>query len=219
MYPAVHPMALENMVKCQLLPNRINDQSLLAAISSIPREIFVPDAYKGVAYIDDDLEIKPGRYLAEPMGVARLIQLAKITKFDRVLDIGGATGYSSAIMSHLSLKVTMLEEDACMAKQAKENFKNLGITNVDVVNARHSRGFWGKAPFEVIYIGGFAASIPDDLLSQLADGGRLVAASEVDGVKRAVIYTQSAKGLSMRSEFETSLMPLPGFEKIETFKF
>ena len=106
------------MVVSQLRPNRVTDEAVVEALDSIPREIFVPAALRGVAYMDEDIPLGNGRYLMEPLTFARLLQEAQISAADTVLDIGCATGYSSAVLGRLAGSVIGLEEDKELAEKA-----------------------------------------------------------------------------------------------------
>jgi len=107
-----------HMVEGQIRPNHVTDPRVLAAMSEIPRERFVPEGRQSVAYVDEDIEIAPGRYLMEPMVLARLVQEARIRPQDVVLDVGCATGYSSAILAQLAEAVVALEEDEMLSTRA-----------------------------------------------------------------------------------------------------
>ena len=98
-----------NMVEGQVRPNKVTDQALVEAMSRIPRELFVPKASRGIAYVDEDIPVAKGRYLIEPMVIARLLQEARIRPTDIVLDVGACTGYGSALLSRMAATVVALE--------------------------------------------------------------------------------------------------------------
>ena len=118
-----------NMVESQIRPNKVTDPLLLAALLEIPREQFLPKSRRGVAYVDEDIEVGEGRYLMEPMVLARLLQAAEIKPTDIALDIGCATGYSTAVLARLANSVVALEADAELAALASENLIELGVAN------------------------------------------------------------------------------------------
>ncbi|HVZ90225.1 MAG TPA: protein-L-isoaspartate O-methyltransferase [Rhizomicrobium sp.] len=164
-----------NMVESQLRASDIGDPRILSAMSDIPRETFVPAPKRSLAYAELALEVAPGRYLLEPRTLARLIALAEVGRGDRVLDVGPATGYSSAVLSRLSQSVVALEEDAGLAAFAKEALASAGDNRVRVVCGPHDRGVANEGPFDVIFLNGAVPEPPKVLLGQLAEGGRLVA--------------------------------------------
>ena len=113
--------ARHNMVLSQLEPNRVTDPAILAAMGAVPRERFVPAPLAGVAYVDEDVEIAAGRYLMEPRVLGRLLQEARVQPREAVLDIGGGTGYSAAVLARLANTVVALEEDADLAARASQH--------------------------------------------------------------------------------------------------
>ena len=103
--------ARQHMIDCQLRPNEVNNERIIEAIVSVNREKFVPKNLSGVAYLDDDIQVAPGRSIMAPMVFARLVDAATVEKQDLVLDVGCATGYSSAVLGRLADAVVALEED------------------------------------------------------------------------------------------------------------
>ena len=163
-----------NMVFNQIRANEVADDRLLAAFGELPRERFVPDQFRGVAYIDEDLPVKKGRYLMEPMVLAKLLQLAEIQPGDIVLDIGCATGYSAAVIARLANTVVALESDAELAARAAAALTELGADNAVVVVGPLAEGYPKQAPYDVIVFSGGAPRVPDSVARQLAEGGRMV---------------------------------------------
>lgn len=213
--------ARKNMVDGQLLPNKITDSGLIGAMRQIPRESFVPAAMQGIAYIDEDIALGNGRYLPEPLVLARLLQAANLRKTDVVLDIGCGTGYSAAVMSCLAATVVGLEQNSGLASAAENQLRELGLCNVAVVQQGDLRlGYAGQGPYNVILINGSVPEIPVALLQQLADGGRLIT---VRAGKRdmgtAVMVTRRGDNFATRSLFDAAMPTLAGFEKTEGFVF
>ena len=136
----------DTMVDTQLRPNEVTDGRLLEAMRSVPRELFVPAALRGLAYMDESIEVFPSidgalaRYLLAPMVLARLIQLAAVEPEDNVLDVGCATGYSTAVLASLARNVTGLEPEPELAKAARSILRELGVDNAEVVKRRTERG-------------------------------------------------------------------------------
>lgn len=215
-----YDIARENMIESQVRPNGITDARLIDAMAEIPREVFVPENIKSLAYMDEDVPLSVGsdgrkRHLMEPMAFARLLQAAAIQPDDCVLDIGCAAGYSSAVLSRLAQLVVAVEEDADLAEAANQNLLRLQINNVAVFNTSMHEGHRAEAPYDVIMVNGRAGEIPDTLLSQLADGGRLVAVVGDTDTAQALVYTKAGDVTAPRYAFDASIPMLPGFEKAD----
>jgi protein-L-isoaspartate(D-aspartate) O-methyltransferase len=207
-----------NMVANQIRTNEVSDDRLLAAFGEIPRERFVPDQFRGVAYIDEDLPVKKGRYLMEPMVLAKLLQLAEIQSGDIVLDIGCATGYSAAVIARLANTVVALESDAELAARAAAALTELGADNAVVVVGPLAEGYPKQGPYDVIVFSGGVPRIPDTAARQLAEGGRLVAVTG-EGAMRGTLMTRSRGVLSSRPVFDAATPVLPEFATNEGFVF
>jgi protein-L-isoaspartate(D-aspartate) O-methyltransferase len=207
-------IARGNMIESQVRPAGVTDARLIAAMADVAREAFVPEERRAVAYMDDDLMVghdalgRP-RYLLEPMALARLLQLAEVKPGDRVLDIAVATGYSSAVLSHLAAHVTALEEDEALAAAAREALAGLG--NVEVVRGRHAEGHAAGAPYDVILLNGRLPEAPRHLVDQLTATGRLVLALGAAATSPATVVMRSGKATSHRRWFDLSIPEAPGF--------
>jgi protein-L-isoaspartate(D-aspartate) O-methyltransferase len=216
--PVTSPV--DAMVEGQIRPNHVTDPKILAAFEAVPRDRFVPAALKGAAYVDEDLEVKPGRFIIEPAVMARLIALANIGASDVVLDIGCATGYSSAVLAQLCPVVVAVEEDEELAKAATENLQALGLDNAPVMIGKLAEGFPGQGPYQVIFLNGSVEVIPDALLAQLDEGGRLVAVRALNGgIGRGLVATKKGGKVAVREAFDAALPPLPGFQEKKGFSF
>lgn len=213
------------MVDNQIRPTDVTSHAVLAAFLSVPREIFVPEKTKLLAYIDSDIEIapasaaSPARYLMEPSPLAKLLQLAEIDKTDAVLEIGTGTGYAAALLSKVAASVVALESDSSLAGAATENLAGLGCANVTVVTGKLEEGCPAKAPFDVIFVNGAVETVTDALLSQLRDGGRMVVVEGYGNASRARVYVRQHGKTASRPAFNTSVRPLPGFRKLVQFTF
>jgi protein-L-isoaspartate(D-aspartate) O-methyltransferase len=213
-------LARRNMVDNQVRTNRVTDSLVISALRAIPRELFVPADEKGVAYVDDDLAVAPGRYLMEPMILARLLQLAEVQRTDAVLDVGCATGYSSAVLAKMASSVVALEEDADLVNWASETLLGLGIDNAVVVQGKLPEGLADQGPYDVIFVNGAVDRVPEGLREQLADGGRLVAVVRGEkGVGHATLVTRSGNAFGHRTDFDANARILPGFARLPTFVF
>lgn len=209
-----------HMIESQLRPNGVADERVLAAIAKIPRELFVPERLQSVAYIDDDLPLGGGRYLMEPMVAARLVQAAAVERSDIALVVGAGAGYEAAVLAQLARAVVALEEDPTLARRARDAFVDLSIANVSVVEGPLTTGHRARAPYDVILCGGAIAKVPQEIVTQLAEGGRLVAVVKpTDGVGRATLATRTGGVIAQRVMFDAATPLLPGFQPKPAFVF
>lgn len=214
--------ARTNMVDCQIRPSDVTDYGILDAFGSVPRELFVHQSQRSLAYIDEDILVADGempRYLMEPMAMAKLVQLADIEADAIVLDIGCATGYSSAILSRLCSSVIAVESDETLVELASETLSAQGYDNVAVVNAPLQAGCPSEGPFDAIFIGGAVDVVPEALGKQLKDGGRMVVVEGQGNTGEALIYVRDGEVLSGRTSFNCAVKPLPGFQREPAFEF
>ncbi|MET3661117.1 protein-L-isoaspartate O-methyltransferase family protein [Aquamicrobium ahrensii] len=211
------------MVDGQLRTTDVTSTPLLDAFLSVPRELFVDESMRELAYIDEDIRIADGesgaRFLMEPSPLARLLQLAEIASGDAVLDIGCGTGYSSAILSQLTSSVTALESDPELAGRAREALAALGCGNVSVMEGALRDGWKAGAPYDVIVLQGSADEVPEALYEQLADGGRLVAVEGSGNAGVARVFLKADGLVTGRRAFNAAIRPLPGFERNKVFEF
>lgn len=220
------PAARLNMVEGQLRTNKVTDEAVLDGFLTTPRERFVPSQLRGIAYVDDDIPLGNGRVLIEPLVLARLLQLARIGKNDKVLEIGCATGYATAILAKIAANVVAIESDASLAAAARANLQALGLGNVQLQQAPLEAGWRGGAPYNVILVNGGVAEIPAAVSDQLAEGGRLVTVSEgrTNGPSEArcgtaVLMTRAEGKLSSVPVFDATVEILPGFARRPAFVF
>ncbi|MBV8592826.1 MAG: protein-L-isoaspartate O-methyltransferase, partial [Caulobacteraceae bacterium] len=188
-----------NMVESQVRPNKVTDPRLLEALLEVSREDFVPDQLRGVAYVDEDVPLGGGRFLMEPMVFARLVQTAAVKPGDTVLEVGGGTGYSAAVLARLAARVVTLESEAELGRQAEANLRRLGVSNARVAIGPLVGGYAAAAPYAVILFGGAVERVPSGIIDQLAEGGRLVAVIAPPGEPgRATLITRVGGALSRR---------------------
>ena len=181
------------MVESQLRTNKVTDPGVLAAFLEVPREDFVPESLKGVAYVDDDLPLGQGRFLIEPMVLARLIQAAEIKPESRVLVVGDPTGYAAAIAARLSRSVTMLERGNAAS----------------------------PGPYDAIVIAGAVERVPQELGNRLAEHGKLVTVLRERGrtMGTGAIVTRAGSVLSHRPLFDAGTPFVPGLSPAAEFSF
>ncbi len=186
--------ARQNMVDNQLRANKVVDDDLIAIMGRLPREAFVPERLKGIAYVDEDVALGGGRYLMEPMVLARLIQAAAVRPGDKALVLGCATGYGAAVLAGLGAEVVAVDSDAKLAERARANLAALGVVGCQVVAGKPRAGHPG-GPYDVILIEGAVAEVPQAVLGQLAEDGRLVTViAEPGGVGEATLLQATQKG-------------------------
>jgi protein-L-isoaspartate(D-aspartate) O-methyltransferase len=217
------------MVESQLRPNEVTDARLLAAMRNLPRERFVPQKLRPLAYIDEAIEIFPSidgappRFLLAPMVLARLIQLAGVEPDDAVLDVGCATGYSTAVLAALGRIVTGLEPEPELAAAARDALRGLGIANADIVDGPLAAGHSASGPYDVIVLNGSVAEVPDALIAQLSEGGRLVAVmpagANTGSQGRAYLFVKVGSEASGMPHFDAGARPLPGLSPAPVFTF
>lgn len=208
------------MVEGQIRPNKVTDHRLVDVLSETPREDYVPDSARGVAYVDDDLPLGNGRYLLEPMVFARMLQFVSVQETDRVLDVGCAGGYSTAVLARLAASVVGVDSDAGLTARATAALAAKGIANATIVTGPMTEGCAQSAPYDVIVIEGTVPEIPAALASQLAEDGRLVAiVRDERGVGEVRLFQRAGGVLSSRILFEAQPHALPGFEKKAAFVF
>ncbi len=214
-----YAIARQHMVNSQVRTNRVTDERLIEAIRSLPRERFVPERARARAYLDDDVEIAPGRYLMEPMVSARLIQEADAKAEDMALVVGGGTGYAAALLAQLAHTVVALESEPLLAQRASAVFGELAIDNAVVFEGPLNAGCPKHAPYNIIYLDGAVEQMPSTLTSQLAEGGRMVGVLRDRGVGRASLWIKSGGAVSRRVLFDANVAPLPGFGAPAGFVF
>ncbi|MEF2073558.1 protein-L-isoaspartate O-methyltransferase family protein [Consotaella aegiceratis] len=207
------------MVDNQVRTTDVTDYRVLEALLTVPREEFVPSAKRPLAYIDEDLAVGSGRYLMEPSPFARLLQLANVQDRDVVLDVGCATGYSSAVISQLASSVVALESDADLAAVATDNLSRLDFVNCVVVEGPLQEGYASEAPYDLIMIEGAVQDLPALFFDQLRDGGRLVSVEGIGNAASARLYIKEDGQMSARFGFNCAVKPLPGFERKAEFVF
>ncbi|WP_114946799.1 protein-L-isoaspartate O-methyltransferase family protein [Microvirga calopogonii] len=210
------------MVDGQLRTFDVNDMSLLDAMDSVPRELFVLPGREDLAYIDQDILVSDGgesRYMLSPMILGRLIQALAIDAGDKVLDVAGGRGYSSAVLRGLGAQVTALESDEALAAAARQCLSASGAGAVAVVTGPLDQGYAAGAPYDAILVNGSVEVRPEALLQQLAEGGRLVCVKGRGRAARATIYVRSNDAIGERSLFEAAAPLLAPFVQAPGFTF
>lgn len=217
-----YTIARRNMIDGQLRPNGVLAADVLRVLADLPRERFVPAERRSVAYSDEAVPLGGGRYLIEPMLLARMLQFLRPTAEDRALVVGAGTGYGAAALAGLVRSVVALECDPRLAAESRANLSALGAGNVSVVEGALAEGAPTKGPYDMVLVEGSVPAIPDGLTKQLADEGRLIAvvAGEIPGRIGQVRLGRKVQGVfSSRAIFDAGSPLLPGFEKPRAFVF
>ena len=212
--------ARAKMIDCQLRPNKVLDERILAAFARVQRELFVPEPLRGVAYVDEDLPLGRGRYLMEPMVAARLLQAAMPDRKDTALVVGAGVGYEAALLALLARSVVALEDDAELARLGRAALVDHRIASVIYAEESLPTGHRQRAPYDVILFGGAVAEIPSEIAAQLSEGGRMAAVLRPgQGVGRGTLTTRTGGVLAQRVIFDAATPLLPGFVPKPAFVF
>lgn len=214
-------VARKNMVDHQIRPSGVHDPKLIEAMGLVRREAFLPKSEHGLAYMGGEIEVAPGRVLSAPLTLARLIQLGAIQPTDVVLHVGCGVGYGTALLAHLASTVVAIDSDAGLAETANKVLSDLGVLNVAVLTGDMREGYPKQAPYDVILIEGGVGQVPESLLSQLAEGGRLCALVLITtgNLGRGTVYLKNQATVGHREVFDAATTPLPGFEVKAGFTF
>jgi len=210
------------MVDGQVRPNDVTDPRIISAFLSVPRERFVPPGREGIAYLDLDVPVTTGapqRCLLKPMVLAKFLQIAEVGPADRVLDVGVATGYSSAVLSHAAASVVGLELDPALARRAAETVREVASASVEIVQGPLEAGWAARAPYDAIVVNGAIEELPQALCDQLRDGGRLICVLGAGPASKAMLYRKDGLEMSGRPVFDAAAASLPGFAKVPSFAF
>lgn len=195
--------ARNRMVDSQLRPNRVTDPRILAAMRELPREQFLPPELRSRAYLDEDVPLGSGRFLMEPLVVARLVQLLAPVEGDRALVVGAGLGYGAALLARSGARVIALEDDCGLAARARTTLEALTL-RVEVVCGPLAEGWEAGAPYDLVLIEGAVAAIPPAIADQVrADTGRLAAVRRRPGdAGSGVIGEQTPFGMRVQPVFE-----------------
>ena len=204
------------MVDTQVRPNDVTKFPIIEAMLHVPREEFVPPARREAAYIGENVEIAPGRVLMEPRNFAKLLDFLDIQPSDLVLDIGCGLGYSAAVIARMAEAVVALEEEP-MAAQAEAVLAQLGADNAAVVAGELGAGAVKHGPYDVILIEGGVETVPEAILAQLKEGGR-IGALFMEGALGTVRIGRKIDGeIAWRYAFNAAAPVLPGFTAARGF--
>jgi protein-L-isoaspartate(D-aspartate) O-methyltransferase len=212
--------ARANMVEQQIRPWEVLDQAVLDLLYAVPREDFVPSAYRTLAFVDMEIPIGEGEKMMAPKIEARIVQELAPRKHERVLEVGTGSGYLTALLAHRAAHVHSVEIRPALAAFGRGNLERHGADNVTLEIGDAARGWPTRAPYDAIVLTGSTPVLPRALLDQLAPGGRLFAVVGEAPVMVARLVTCSAPG-AFRSValFDTLLAPLANAEQPPRFRF
>lgn len=213
-------LARFNMIEQQIRPWNVLDPAVLQLLAVLRREDFVPPAYRALAFVDTEVPLPEGQCMLAPKVEARLLQELKLQRHERVLEIGTGSGFMAALLAHRARTVTSLEIRPALASFASANLQRAGVSNVKVRVLDGARGLPDDAPFDAIVLSGSVDSLPQNLLEQLAPGGRLVGIVGDEPVMRAVRARRIAdSSFETIDLFDTVAPRLSGFAEPSRFRF
>lgn len=207
------------MVDCQVRPNKVGNPLVLAAMRRLPREAFVPPAVASLAYADEDVPLGGGRYLMEPMVIARMVQIAAPRPGERALVVAAGSGYGAALLAACGATVTALEDDEALLALARGALAAAGVA-VSLVSGPPARGWNAGAPYDIILLEGAVEAVPAALAAQLKpEGGRLLAVRRRGGVGQVVLGERAGEALSLQPVFDCATPLLPALRPAPSFVF
>ena len=205
------------MVDTQIRPSDVTKFPIINAMLSVPREAFVPDHVREAAYIGENVDLGGARVILEPRTLAKMLDALDIQSDELALDVGCAMGYSSAVIAHMAEAVVAVEEDGDLVKEAQTSLAEHGADNVILHEGPLAQGAAEHGPFDVIVIEGAVAHLPETILDQLKDGGR-IACLFMDGALGVVRIGYKIDGaVNWRFAFNAGAPVLPGFERHSAF--
>ena len=205
------------MVASQLRTNAVNDQRVVAAMARVPREQFLPNDVRSIAYRDTAIALGGGRYANLPMATGRLLTEAYLTATDRVLLIGAATGYTAAVLSEIVGSVVAVESDPALLAIARHALA--GVGNVELVDGPMQDGHAVGAPYDVLIVDGAVESVPDALIAQVRPDGRVTAGIAERGLTRLASGRKTDGGFALVAFVDVECVVLPGFATPKPFQF
>lgn len=205
------------MVDTQVRPSDVTKYPIIAAMLSVPREAFVPAQMREAAYAGEHVTLGNGRVVLDPRTLAKMLDALDIQGTETVLDIGCGLGYSSAIIARMADAVVAVEEDEALATEAQRALSAQGVDNAAVNHGKLAAGAPKAGPYDVIVLQGAAEVIPDSLVSQLKEGGRIGALFMEGNLGVARVGYKNDGRITWRQVFNASAPVLPGFEMRKAF--
>lgn len=206
------------MVDTQVRPSDVTKFPIIDAMLTIAREDFVPAAQREAAYLGENLSLGQGRVLLDPRTLAKMLDALAISNEELVLDVGCAMGYSAAVIAHMAEAVVAVEADEAMAKEAQDALALSGSDNVIVHTGPLSEGAPKHGPYDVIIIEGGVADVPEALIAQLKDGGRIAAVFIAGALGEVRVGHKRKDHVSWRMAFNAGAPVLDGFARESAFQ-
>lgn len=211
--------AREAMVDGQVRPSDVTRYPIIAAMLRIPREDFVPETLRPVAYLGEHVPLGPGRVLLDPRTFAKMLDALAVGPDDLVLDLGCGYGYSAAVIARMAEAVVAVEEDAALAREAEARLAAHGADNAVVHAGPLAGGAAEHGPYDAVIVEGGIGRLPEAIADQVKTGGRLIALFVEDGHGQARLGIKTASGIAWRRVFDAAAPVLPGFERAKAFEF
>lgn len=198
----------EEMVEEQIRRRGISDKAVLDAMRNVPRHLFVPENLQDMAYADCPLEIGEGQTISQPYIVAYMTEKLKLKPSDKVLEIGTGSGYQAAVLAYITSSVYSVEIIPELALLARENLKKAGIKNVHIKCDDGYKGWKENAPFDAIIVTAAPEKVPQPLLEQLAEGGRLIVpVGRQNSTQYLILYEKKNNKISSRTLLPVRFVP------------
>jgi protein-L-isoaspartate(D-aspartate) O-methyltransferase len=205
------------MVDTQVRPSDVTKFPIIEAMLSVPREVYVPGDLREAAYLGENLPLGPHRVVLDPRTLAKMLDALDIQRGEMVLLLGVGLGYSAAVIARLAEAVIGVEEDPAMAAEAERTLSAEGVDNAVVMTGALAVGGAKHGPYDVIVIEGGVETVPEPILAQLKDGGRIGALHMEQGVGVVRIGIRRGGAMSWRHAFNAAAPVLPGFGKARAF--
>ena len=207
------------MVDNQVRPTQVRRYAVLEAMLWCPRELFVPRAWRELAYAGIEVPLGDDRYLMDPRTLAMMLDAVDVNDDDLVLDVAPGTGYSTALLAHMAEAVVAVEPVPELARTAQTLMDRLEVVNAAIGTGDPTQGDPAHGPYDIIFINGGIERLPEALTTQLKDGGRLIAVFREGDAGHCRVLSRSGEAVSGRSVFDATSTILPGFEKPAEFTF
>ena len=207
------------MVDTQVRPSDVTSFTVIDAMLSVPREAFVPEAARDLAYVGGPVALSAARQLMEPRTIAKMLNALEVTPKDLVLEIGPGTGYTTALLARMAEAVVAVEEDEALARDAEAALLAQGADNAAVLTGSMVEGSARNAPYDAIAVFAGVEEMPQAILDQLKDGGRIVAVFMQGALGEVRLGVKAHGSVSWHMEFNATAPVLPGFARAPSFVF
>jgi protein-L-isoaspartate(D-aspartate) O-methyltransferase len=205
------------MVDTQVRPSDVTKFPIIEAMLTVPREAYVPVGLREAAYVGENLALAPGRVVLDPRTLAKMLDALDIQRGEMVLVLGAGLGYAAAVIARLAEMVIAVEEDAALAAEAERTLSAQGVDNAMVMTGPPAAGAAKHGPYDAIVIEGGVETVPDAVLAQIKDGGRIGALYMERGVGVVRIGMRRGGAMSWRHAFNAAAPVLPGFGRTQAF--